>query len=105
MREAISTWFYQRGFFVRVAENGARAVDICESESFDVVLMDMEMPVMRGPEAIKAIRVKRPHLPILVFSGFSADMKEAADLGASRVLQKPMGLRELEREVRDCLSH
>ena len=105
VREAISTWFFQRGFFVRVAENGARAVEICESEPFDVVLMDMEMPVMKGPEAIKAIRVQHPDLPILVFSGFSADTRDAAEIGANRMLQKPLGLRELESEVRACLSH
>ncbi len=104
IREAISAWFYQRGFHVRVAENGARAIEICEVEEFDIILMDMEMPVMKGPAAIKVIRDRVPNLPIIVFSGFSTHTQEAKDVGATRILQKPLGLRELEVEVRDCLA-
>ncbi len=104
VREAISSWFFQRGFHVCAAENGKRAVDICEAETFDIILIDLEMPVMKGCEAIKVIRASRPELPIVVYSGYSPQMQDAADLGATRVLQKPLGLRELESEVRACLS-
>ena len=104
VREAVSTWFYQRGFFVRVAENGARAVSMCDEETFDIVLMDLEMPVMNGSAAIKEVRAKHPGLPIVVFSGFSSQMQDAANMGANRILQKPLSLRDLEREVRDCLG-
>lgn len=103
IREAITTWFYQRGFYVREAENGQRAVEICQEETFDIVLMDMEMPVMKGPEAIRALRGLHPEIPILVFTGYSDLIDEAAEVGANRILQKPLGLRDLEREVRNVL--
>ncbi len=104
VREAVSTWFYQRGFFVRVAENGAIAVELCAAEPFDVVIMDLEMPVMNGVDAIKAIREQSPELRIVVFSGFSTRLQTVAELGVNRILQKPLGLRELEQEVRDCMA-
>lgn len=104
IREAVSTWFYRHGFFVTVAENGERAVAICEEEEFDLLLIDMEMPVMNGPEAIKKIRILYPDMPIIVFSGFSESIKDAIDLGANQVLQKPVSLHDLEREVRKCLA-
>jgi DNA-binding response OmpR family regulator len=104
VREAIFTWFSEHGFSVQVAENGARAVDLCEEETFDLVIMDLEMPVMKGPAAIQAIRTTLPDLPIIVFSGFSTQTQVAVEMGANLILQKPLGLRELEREVREFLS-
>lgn len=104
IREAVSSWFNRRGFFVRVAENGARAVAICEEEEFDVMVIDMEMPVMNGPEAIKKIRSIAPEMPILVFTGFSASIQEAIDVGANQILHKPVSLHDLEEEVRKCLG-
>ena len=104
VRETVSTWFYQRGFHVCTAENGAIAVDLCAAEPFDVVLIDLEMPVMNGAEAIKAIRAKTPNQRIVVFSGFSTDIRSVTDLGVNRILRKPLSLHELEQEVRDCLG-
>ena len=104
IRDAVSSWFYRRGFFVRVAENGERAVAICEEEAFDVLLIDMEMPVMNGPEAIKKIRVLYPEMPILVFTGFSESIQDAIDVGANQVLHKPVSLHDLEDAVRKCLG-
>ena len=104
IRKAVTEWFSQRGFHVSEAENGRRAVEVCTSETFDIVLIDMEMPVMKGPEAIKAIRSLHPCLPIIVFSGYSQDLEEATEFGANRVLQKPLSLRDLEQEVRGALA-
>lgn len=103
IRKAIMEWFYQRGFHVREAENGRRAVEICAEEVFDVVLMDMEMPVMKGPEAIKGIREQYPEMPILVFTGYSEDIEDAWEIGANQVLQKPLSLRDLEEAIRKLL--
>lgn len=103
IREAVSTWFDQRGFFVREAENGKRAVELCMEEEFDAVLIDLEMPVMKGPEAIKTIREFHPGLPIVVFTGFSEDTRTASDVGADRILQKPLSLRDLETAIRELL--
>lgn len=103
IRKAITEWFYQRGFHVREAENGQRAIEICAEEVFDVVLMDMEMPVMKGPEAIKGIREQHPEMPILVFTGYSTDIEDAWEVGANQVLQKPLSLRDLEQAIRELL--
>ncbi|MCP2936737.1 response regulator, partial [Salmonella enterica subsp. enterica serovar Typhimurium] len=68
------------GYKVTVANNGQEALDLLERESFDVVLMDVQMPVMGGIEATRAIRAREQrrswvidtdhveHLPIIAMT-------------------------------------
>ena len=99
IRETMTTWFTRRGFAVQTAENGKRAVEVCGDHTFDVILMDLEMPVMKGQEAIRRIRETHPDLPIAVFTGFSSHIREAEENGATIILHKPLGLKELEKEL------
>lgn len=83
------------GHAVALAENGERALDALEEESFDVVLMDLNMPVLDGIEATKMIRFTSlggPHVPII---GLTADASpEAAERciagGMDGCLTKPV---------------
>ena len=80
------------------AENGQEAIDILEKEDFDLILMDIEMPVMNGVETCQFIRSKMPspkstvtvvaltaHNPALFFEDFS-------DAGFDELLTKPYSL-------------
>jgi PAS domain S-box-containing protein len=78
-------------------ENGAEAVEAYELGDFDLVLMDMQMPVMDGLEAIRRIRsfeaaTARPRTPICILSANAmADHREAADeAGADHFITKPL---------------
>ena len=87
----------QFGMEAVVVDDGAQAVDAAARETFDVVLMDMQMPVMGGLEATRLIRsneiaAKRPHTPILMLSANA--LKEHRDAarqaGADGHLAKPV---------------
>ncbi len=82
------------GYEAVTAENGKEAVEKVQNECFDLILMDLMMPVMDGFEAIRRIRELKtlPFVPIIVISGLdtSSDIKKALDLGADEYVTKPI---------------
>ena len=58
---------------------------------------------MGGKEAILEIRKSDPDTPVLVLTGYFERGREALECGATKVLAKPMGLRELEEEIRQVV--
>ena len=84
--------FYQ---FER-AKNGQEAVEMADKGQFDIVLMDIKMPIMNGLEATKAIKEKHPDLPILALTAnaFDSDRQLAMDAGCDDFLSKPVSSEE-----------
>lgn len=72
------------------ADNGQRAVELCDQLQPDIVLMDLVMPIMDGVTAIGIIHQQHPHIPILALSStIEADRIEAAlEAGAVNYLPK-----------------
>ena len=105
IRYALNRWFEMSGFDVDTAEDGAVAVEKCKAVQYDVITMDLVMPRMDGSTAIGAIRQMDPDVPIVVLSGFTDKAREDACAGATRVLAKPVLLRELEQEIRALLRN
>jgi CheY-like chemotaxis protein len=86
----------KRGHVVIAVENGALAVDVTASEHFDIVLMDVQMPVMDGLTATAHIRTREHgtggHLPIIAVTAHALDQDRARCLAAGMddYLPKPI---------------
>ena len=91
--------------FVGEAGNGAEAVDLAASVAPDVVLMDLRMPVMDGPDAIRAICEQDPEAKIVALTTFddSSLAQRALDAGATGFLFKDADEEELLSAIR--LAH
>ena len=90
---------------VQSAGNGRSALEAIELETFDLVLLDVWMPVMDGIETLKAIKSMAPGLPVLMITGSDcASAAEALRLGAVGYLPKPMHLRYVEHIVSVALD-
>lgn len=80
------------GFDIDTAKNGQEAVDMATAEQYDVVTMDINMPVMDGLEAVKQIMSKRP-TAILMVSSLTTEEADttmrALELGAIDYIPKP----------------
>jgi len=93
------------GHVVTVADNGAMALERVAEQSFDVVLMDMMMPVMNGLDATRAIREREAastqpgvHLPIIAMTAnaMEADRQRCMEVGMDDYLSKPIRAPELQ---------
>jgi DNA-binding NarL/FixJ family response regulator len=87
---------------VGTVENGAEAVESCRTSQADVVLMDLEMPVLDGIEATRIIRAERPGTAVLVLTSFSDARRitAALDAGAAGYLLKDTSADDVVRGIR-----
>ncbi len=78
-------------------ENGVDAVERVRSEKFDLILMDLKMPVMDGLEATRKIREFNIEIPIIALTAnaFDSDRANALDAGCNAFLPKPIKRRQL----------
>ncbi|OYX20492.1 MAG: hypothetical protein B7Z16_06605 [Algoriphagus sp. 32-45-6] len=95
--------FEQLGFDFEIAKNGRQAIEMIQNKSYDVVLMDVQMPVLNGIDATREIR-KDPQNKDLFIIGLSAnvfeeDEKKAKEAGMDDYLTKPIRLAVLAEKL------
>jgi EAL domain-containing protein (putative c-di-GMP-specific phosphodiesterase class I) len=83
------------GFNVVTAANGSEALRLIEQAEPEVVLLDMNMPVLDGEGFITAVRERGLRIPIVVMTAGSSAKRWAAQLGADAYLSKPFELANL----------
>lgn len=89
------------------ANNGEEAIKYCkENPSIDLVLMDINMPVMNGFLATKAIKKFKPDLPIIAQTAYAiaGDKEKALEAGCDDYISKPINKKELLEKIENCLS-
>ena len=109
---AIEVCLQRQGFEVTVADGGEAGMRALEAAEFDVMLIDVFMPHMRGFESIRMFHERRPDVPIVAMSGYAfANTERAPDflrmtieIGATRCLRKPFTPNALLACVDECLS-
>ena len=99
----------KRGHTAVLASNGKEAVALLERESFDLVLMDLEMPEMSGFEATAAIRARERqtgrHIPILALTAHAmkGDRERCLAAGMDGYVAKPIQARELYQAIAELV--
>lgn len=97
------------GHDVVVAEDGTVALERLAAQSFDLVLMDVQMPVMDGIEATRRIREQESstgaHLPIIAMTAraMKGDREKCLNAGMDDYLSKPVRRNELFRAIEKCM--
>jgi PAS domain S-box-containing protein len=105
--EVIGGMLANLGYNVTTAASGKKAIALYKKNPhFDVVILDMNMPVMGGKETYAKLKALDPNIRIIVSTGYSSKGFEFSDAGesAKAFLQKPYQLEELSRTMRDVLD-
>lgn len=93
-RDMLACRLAERGYTVACAENGHQALEMVETQTFDLVLLDITMPGISGLEVLKILRQRYTvaDLPVIMATaiGHSEDIVQALNLGASDYVTKPL---------------
>ena len=110
---AIETYLGRQGFDVTIADGGESGLRALDQAGFDVMLVDIFMPHMRGFESIRIFHERAPTLPLIAMSGYAFAnhdspapdfLRMALELGATRCLRKPFTPDALLAAVTGCLA-
>ena len=110
---AIEIYLERHGFDVTVADGGEPGLRALEDTGFDLMLVDIFMPHMRGFESIRIFHERAPTVPLVAMSGYAFAnldspapdfLRMALELGAARCLRKPFTPGALLAVVSECLA-
>ena len=111
--KAIEVYLERNNFEVIVADGGEEGLRALEGTAFDLMIVDIFMPHMRGFESIRIFHERAPTVPLIAMSGYAFAnltspapdfLRMALELGASRCLRKPFTPAALQMAIDECLS-
>ncbi|MDD2236552.1 MAG: ATP-binding protein [Kiritimatiellae bacterium] len=97
------------GYTCRIADTGREAVNICELENFDLILMDISMPILDGYEATRLIRStpsQNAKVPILALSAHAGDhvRRQCLEAGMNDIIIKPIHRSSFLQQINHWLT-
>jgi DNA-binding response OmpR family regulator len=106
IREMIMKYARHEGFETEEASDGMEAVELCEKNQYDLVVMDIMMPNLDGFSAVKEIKKFRPELPFIMLSalGEEYDRIHGFDVGVDDYVVKPFSSKELMMRIHAILK-
>jgi CheY-like chemotaxis protein len=110
---AIRAWLKRYGFRVSIADGSVNGLAALDNAKFDLMIVDIFMPNMRGFESIRVFHEHAPTIPMIAISGYAFSdpdasgpdfLRMALKLGATRCLRKPFRPTTLLSVIDECLS-
>ena len=105
-QELFTIYLRRMGLEVTIVENGQEAIDIVNNNNFDLVLMDMRMPVLNGIDAMKTLRKNGFTKPIIALTAnaMREDQDACYEAGADGFLSKPINVDEFTNTLKSYLK-
>lgn len=108
LRDLIFETLETMGYTALMAQDGHQAIRICTqfSASIDLLLTDVVMPKMKGPEVMRRVKQMRPDIGVLFMSGYTNDVTLRQGVSNAEVsfIQKPFSSTELTHKLREALA-
>lgn len=105
LAEGLSAILRGSGYAVDVVDDGASAHAVAAAETFDLVILDLNLPEMDGLDVLRAMRARQNRAAVLILTarGAAEERIKGLDLGADDYMTKPFDVGELEARVRVLL--
>ena len=107
-RDLLTRRLERQGYQVTVAVDGLQALEILDQANFDLVLLDIMLPVMNGYQVLEHLKADQTlnHIPVIITTALDeADGKaRCIELGAEDYLTKPFNPVVLKSRISDCLA-
>lgn len=105
IRRALRTPLNEMGFATTEASRGEEAIQLMQSQTFDIVLLDVNMPGIGGMKTLARLRSMAPALPILMLTVVDEEEDKVAALesGADDYITKPFSIREVIARMRSAV--
>lgn len=105
IRRALRATLQELGFVTVEASRGEEALHLVRAQSFDVVLLDLNMPGIGGMKTLDKLRAAYPRLPILILTvrDEEQDKVDALERGADDYITKPFSMRECVARIRTAV--
>ncbi len=106
MREFLEIMLTKEGYEVSIASNGEEAIEKIGKESFDLAIVDIQMPGINGIEVLRNTREKNYNTTIIMITAFASHESaiEAMKLGAYDYITKPFKIDEIKLVIRKSLD-
>jgi CheY-like chemotaxis protein len=106
IQDVVSSILHFMGFEVALGGNGVEALSLFLENSFDLVLTDLEMPIMDGWSLTHCIKERSPNTPVVLMTGSDGETvrKKMERAPVDSVIFKPFRLEDLERTVQGALA-
>ncbi len=104
--QSLSGLLSDEGFDVLTASNGYEALKVIDSESPDLVLLDIWMPGIDGIETLKEIKKDNPFIPVIIITGHGTieTAVKATKLGAFDLIEKPLSIDKVIVNINNALN-
>jgi two-component system, NtrC family, response regulator HydG len=106
MRTVLSKILNDEGYSVEMAQNGKQAVKICHETPFDVALVDIELPDIKGTELLLRLKEIQPKLIVIIVTGHASveNAVEAVNEKADGYILKPLNVPVLLKTIKKALA-
>ena len=93
-------------YVVRTAYNGEEALEVLDGDRIDLIILDIEMPVMDGLQLLAELHNRKIWLPVIILTGKKIDLSESKfrEFGIVDFMEKPFDFQEIDQRIDDVLK-
>jgi DNA-binding response OmpR family regulator len=95
-----------RGLQARAALNGEAALRMIETDTPEIVILDVLMPGLGGLEVLRRIKAQHPQIPVILLTGRGSEKEgiKGMELGAFDYLMKPLNIEDLLKKMQEAIE-